>query len=602
VIADAGIGSSFMAHAAYLGYGPRGSYASDRVAWAESRNLPTAHMMAAARIMLATARDSDSVQPPVYRFSISFDPSDPVNPETMRRVADRTLADLGLSGHQVLIVAHRDTAHPHMHLMVNRVHPERLNVWNNWNDWARIEKSLRAQEVELGLRIVPGKHAPVPEQARDRVPARARKLARGDSAWMERVRRVAAPHLLAARSWEELGRDLHAHGLSVRVDGGGMVVTDGVFKAKCSDIDRAAARKQLEGRLGAWRDRTRLEPAAPVALPEPSPGSALEPAPEAPPRAVRTGPGAQYRAAARDFSRELAALYHSPERARRAFLRAAQVDGRERAVRALHAQPEAFGAVRDRSRAPDAAGAASRFTAFTEDRVRPALRELAGWIREHERTAEWEASTAALTRAERTARQRAADAATARAARLRRVREVRAGAPAVYADPDHAAGQIARAVRRDGAARAALALAQEPERFGRLRAVEGRRFGLFPSRDESAARAAAVDLAEAVRGAVRAWEAAPSAGEAWRTAGEARRAALAVEAARRHAPPRTADEALHRAALLADELRRAGHDVAARLAPMLPPQAIPAVRQAVSLGRGLARAIDPDRERGGPSL
>jgi hypothetical protein len=295
VIADAGIGTAFKPHAAYLGYGPRGSYASDRVAWAESRNLPTAHLMAAASIMQATARDSDSVQPPVYRFSISFDPSDPVNRETMRRVADRTLADLGLSGHQVLIVAHCDTAHPHMHLMVNRVHPERLNVWNNWNDWARIEKSLRAQEVELGLRIVPGKHAPVPEQARDRAPARARKLVRGDSAWMERVRRVAAPHLLAARSWEELGRALDAHGLSVRVDGGGMVVTDGVFKAKCSDIDRAAARKHLEERLGAWRDRTRLEPAAPVAQPEPPrepvPVRAPEPAPEAPPRTVRTGPG-----------------------------------------------------------------------------------------------------------------------------------------------------------------------------------------------------------------------------------------------------------------------------------------------------------------------
>lgn len=48
----------------------------------------------------------------------------------------------------------------------------------------------------------------------------------------------------------------------------------------------------------------------------------------------------------------------------------------------------------------------------------------------------------------------------------------------------------------------------------------------------------------------------------------------------------------------------AEHDVAARLAPMLPPQSIPAVRQAVTMGRGLARAIDPDRdrERGGPSL
>ncbi|HEX2211756.1 MAG TPA: hypothetical protein VHG93_28980, partial [Longimicrobium sp.] len=103
----------------------------------------------------------------------------------------------------------------------------------------------------------------------------------------------------------------------------------------------------------------------------------------------------------------------------------------------------------------------------------------------------------------------------------------------------------------------------------------------------------------------RAWEDAPGAGEAARVAGEAHRAAQAVEAARRRAPVRSADEALHRAAQLAHELRQAGHDVAARLAPMLPSQATPTVRQAVALGRGLARVMDPDREherRGGPSL
>jgi hypothetical protein len=51
----------------------------DRVAWIETRNLPTNNLHAAARIMAATARDSDSVQPPLYHFTISFDPHDPVD-------------------------------------------------------------------------------------------------------------------------------------------------------------------------------------------------------------------------------------------------------------------------------------------------------------------------------------------------------------------------------------------------------------------------------------------------------------------------------------------------------------------------------------------
>ena len=101
------VGAGFKGLAAYLQYGKRDGSERDRVDWIEARNLPTVHPQAAARIMMATARDSDSVQPPVYHFSVSFPPDDPVNRETMRRVADRTLRDLGLQDHQVLIIAHR---------------------------------------------------------------------------------------------------------------------------------------------------------------------------------------------------------------------------------------------------------------------------------------------------------------------------------------------------------------------------------------------------------------------------------------------------------------------------------------------------------------
>lgn len=205
------LGTSFKYHARYLEHGRQDALPRDRerVDWIEARNLPTRDPEAASRIMAATARDADSIQPPVYSFSISFDPADPVNRETMRQVADRTLRELGLQDHQAVIVAHRDRAHPHVHVMVNRVHPEHHKVWSNWHDYRRIERSLRQQEAELGLRRVPGRHAPLPERDRaglEREPARA--LERGDARFVERVRREAGPHMAQARSWDELERGL----------------------------------------------------------------------------------------------------------------------------------------------------------------------------------------------------------------------------------------------------------------------------------------------------------------------------------------------------------------------------------------------------------
>jgi hypothetical protein len=95
----------------------------------------------------------------VYHLSVSFDWGDPVDRVTITRVADRVLSDLGLDRHQALIVAHRNKQHPHIHLMINRVHPDTLRAWDSRHDYTRVEQSLRSQERDLGLREVPGHHS-----------------------------------------------------------------------------------------------------------------------------------------------------------------------------------------------------------------------------------------------------------------------------------------------------------------------------------------------------------------------------------------------------------------------------------------------------------
>ena len=129
----------------------------ERVAWSASRNLPTTEPELAGKIMRATASQNVRVAQPGYHVALSFDPGDAVDRATMERVADRTIAALGLTGHQALIVCHRDRDHPHMHLLINRVHPETGRVWNRWQDRAVIQKVLREEEIALGLRVTPGR-------------------------------------------------------------------------------------------------------------------------------------------------------------------------------------------------------------------------------------------------------------------------------------------------------------------------------------------------------------------------------------------------------------------------------------------------------------
>lgn len=146
-------GRSFKALGRYLVEG-RNREAEGRVAWSSSRNLPTDDPELAAKIMRATAAQNVRTSQPVYHLVLSFDPRDQVTREQMERIADRVLNELQLREHQVLIVAHADREHAHMHLLINRVHPETGKMWDRWQDYPRVQRVLREEERALGLRSV----------------------------------------------------------------------------------------------------------------------------------------------------------------------------------------------------------------------------------------------------------------------------------------------------------------------------------------------------------------------------------------------------------------------------------------------------------------
>jgi hypothetical protein len=134
-----------------------------RVSWTAYHNLPFDDPALASTIMRATARENTRVEQPIAHLSVSFDPADPVSEHLMRGVALQLLADLHMHELQTMIVAHGDRIHPHMHLVVNRVHPETGRAWHEMFR-KTLQRSLRVQERALGLRENVGSLYRLPDQ------------------------------------------------------------------------------------------------------------------------------------------------------------------------------------------------------------------------------------------------------------------------------------------------------------------------------------------------------------------------------------------------------------------------------------------------------
>lgn len=133
---EIGTGKSFKGLAAYLLHDVGRASTAERVAWAESVNLDGADPETAWRLMAATAMNADQLKAAAgikkgkkavntaFHFALTFNPEDAPSPELQRLAVQGSLKALGLDAYQALAVAHRDTDHAHVHVMVNLIHPE----------------------------------------------------------------------------------------------------------------------------------------------------------------------------------------------------------------------------------------------------------------------------------------------------------------------------------------------------------------------------------------------------------------------------------------------------------------------------------------------
>src|SRR5262249_46983421 len=141
-------------------------------AFTASRNLANADPRAALDEMWRTAADARHLKEraglaptgrrsdaPVKTVSLAWAPGETPTREAMCEAAASFLKAMGGGGHQALYVAHNDTCHPHLHVILNRVHPETGRTLGDWQERKRAQKWAHAYEKAQGAILCPTRAA-----------------------------------------------------------------------------------------------------------------------------------------------------------------------------------------------------------------------------------------------------------------------------------------------------------------------------------------------------------------------------------------------------------------------------------------------------------
>ncbi|EKQ8286778.1 relaxase/mobilization nuclease domain-containing protein [Salmonella enterica] len=198
-----------------------------------------------------------------YHLVVSFRPGENPSQEVLDAAEERICAAMGYADHQRVSAVHYDTDNVHIHIAINKIHPETHNIHTPYNDYKTRSSVCLALEKEFGL-----------EQDNHRA---TRTRSENNAADMERhsgresllgwIKRECVGQLKSVANWQELHQAMRQNGLELRQKGNGFVITgpDGLA-VKASSVDRSLSRTALEKKLGSF------EPSIPDTKPSrPSP-------------------------------------------------------------------------------------------------------------------------------------------------------------------------------------------------------------------------------------------------------------------------------------------------------------------------------------------
>ena len=218
---------------------PEGESETEKCVYEGSRGFLTTTASGHVAEMTALAQDASRTRDPIVHYVVSWRDEERPTAAQVEEAVDLLVKELGVPGHQVIFGLHADTDNIHLHVMLNRVHPDTGKV-------VKINRGFDLEALHRACARIEHAQGWVPEEnARYRVgedgeperihrqcgqsrgrPTQAQidnELRTGEKSAARIAIEVAAPLIENAASWDELHGQLARHGMRYARKGKGAV-------------------------------------------------------------------------------------------------------------------------------------------------------------------------------------------------------------------------------------------------------------------------------------------------------------------------------------------------------------------------------------------
>ena len=231
--------------------------------------------------MIALASESVHSKMPVQHWVFSWKEDEQLTRAQVDELVDIFLERMGLVGHQTIYGLHHNTENYHVHIAVNRTHPQTLKVVQPHKGFD-IEEAHKITALvehrqgwasEENSRYVVLEDETIAQRRREnrvepRAEAKAFEYATGEKSAQRIAQERGHSIIHQARSWQELHLKLAEKGLRFEKKGSGAILWVGEVAVKASSVDRAFGMSKLCKRLGEFVPAKEDTPMQAI-LPEP---------------------------------------------------------------------------------------------------------------------------------------------------------------------------------------------------------------------------------------------------------------------------------------------------------------------------------------------
>ncbi|HAU4024249.1 TPA: relaxase/mobilization nuclease domain-containing protein [Legionella pneumophila] len=204
---------------------------------------------AVQEVLATQAKNQRATGDKTYHMLISFAPGENPSPQVLREIEDRVALSIGFKEHQRISVVHHDTDNLHIHVAINKIHPQTFNMLEPFRAYKTFAEVASKLEIELGLQIT--NHQTRKNHSENL--ADDMEHHSGIESLINWMKRHCKEKIEAASSWNEIHSILTEYGLMIRIKANGFVFCNVQgLTVKASSISRTFSKKNLESKLGSF--------------------------------------------------------------------------------------------------------------------------------------------------------------------------------------------------------------------------------------------------------------------------------------------------------------------------------------------------------------